>query len=343
MKYYICSDCGKNFDRKSNYVTHLSRNKTCKMMSENYSYHCTKCNTHFTRKNNLNRHRKNCDGKFEHIFIEKERIKQEKIEKEKINQINENMKNINNLLEQIVTKKSDNSDNNSDNNSVNSHNSNNSNVNITNNNITNTNNINKNNKNCNNNNNSNNTNNIQINQYICNYIDSKIEKEELNLMLDKYEPVFESIKHIFCNKDKPENHNILVSDKSRNTVSVYENNEWTNKNKKYLYRYIFNKIMKQIDGLIIEKNNLNIENDDSTAIFFDDIKGNDDITYGDVKLIKFNKEKKYFLNPLNIKKYDLRLNNVFYNVNMMILETKLKNEIFIKTSKTFCIIADKNN
>jgi hypothetical protein len=179
------------------------------------------------------------------------------------------------------------------------------------------------------------TNNIQVNVYVNNYTDSKLECSELKLILNNDEPIFEGVKHIFCNENKPENHNVLVTDKSRNTVAVYENEKWTNKDKNHLYRVLFGQVMKQIDELIIKNNNLDIDRNKVNVVFFDDDTNNngDEITYNGNDLTDFNDEKKYFLNPSNIKKYKSRLNNVFYNANEMVANTKIKNDKFIKNYK----------
>ena len=162
----------------------------------------------------------------------------------------------------------------------------------------------------------------------------------MKLLLNNYEPIFEGIKHIFCNEDKPENHNILVTDKTRDTVSVYENEKWTNKNKNHIYRFLFGQVMKQMDNLIIDNNNLNIDLEKTNVVFFDEL--GEKITYNNSDLKDFNSEKKYFLNPSNIKKYKSRLNNVFYDANKIVTKTKIKNKKFTKTKKDLDLILEKN-
>ena len=137
MTCYTCDDCGKNFDRKSSYVNHINRSKSCKTTLNELTYKCSNCKSYFSRKNNLQRHLKICKCKYE---------------KEIDNDLLENAKNeIISHINNVFGKKNNNNDNNNDNNDIN---------------ITNNNN--------NNNNNINSNNNVNINVYLNSYTNSNL-------------------------------------------------------------------------------------------------------------------------------------------------------------------------
>ena len=60
-----------------------------------------------------------------------------------------------------------------------------------------------------------------------------------------------TIKNIFLNPEKPENHNIYIADKSRGFVKVYNNGLWETKN--------MNIIVDKIIDSVVEYFNLSIE------------------------------------------------------------------------------------
>jgi DNA-directed RNA polymerase subunit RPC12/RpoP len=66
MVFYICEKCGKEFNRKSNYMYHIENVKNCDKIKENQNFKCNYCNTLFTLKNNLKRHEKFCKEKIKY-------------------------------------------------------------------------------------------------------------------------------------------------------------------------------------------------------------------------------------------------------------------------------------
>lgn len=63
---YQCDKCKKQFDRKSNYLNHLNRQKKCTFQSKTkklISFKCQDCNKSFSRKQSVDRHMPVCKGK----------------------------------------------------------------------------------------------------------------------------------------------------------------------------------------------------------------------------------------------------------------------------------------
>jgi len=67
MVFYNCEKCGKEFNRKSNYLYHIENVKDCIKIKNNQNFKCLFCNTLFTLKNNLKRHEKCCKNKANYI------------------------------------------------------------------------------------------------------------------------------------------------------------------------------------------------------------------------------------------------------------------------------------
>ena len=315
MVLHVCDNCGRIFGKKSVYVNHLNRKKkcekkiiteptkiiteptkiiithknkckdnTCKKNEENgyednIEYEdkkkitCILCNKKFTRMNNLKRHNNICKMRND-IVKNYNTLKNENLI------LTENLENIKNDLSFIKKNIIEQKDT----------------PNIVNNtnNITNiTNNI---------------TNNTQ-NILLVNFRESKINKEDIELMLLDSNPMLFMLKKMYCNTEIPEQHSILITDKNRNTMKVYENNEWVTKEKTCEIMNILNTTGSQMES--------NIVNYDKT----------------DKKMANYINEKLYYTKNIeNMVKHTERANIVFYDNRQIVLNTIKKNkEIMIKT------------
>ena len=192
----------------------------------------------------------------------------------------------------------------------------------------------------------NNTQNINIeklinnnnNIFIINYKDSKIEDDDMKSILNNNDPILCAVEKIHCSKDAPLQHNILINDKTRNNIYVYENDNWILKDKSDTLKNIYGLAMKNITDKITNSDN-KIE-----EIVNMDIQ----TKYKDTTTDNLVDEKKYFYkNPNNIKKHTKRLNDMFYSHKNMINETKRKNDILVnkknRTNKINNINNDFNN
>jgi len=251
MKEYPCELCKKVFDRKSNYITHINRKIPCvektppnappllpfppqnqdNIKNDNDDeYICEFCKKCFSKKYNLERHLKNVCNKNANIentdklkeledkFIEfkknmeikmNEQIMKLKNDNEKLKKDNEKIKKQikikrtkNVPIKEILSSKP------------------NTNINIVNN-IT-------------NNHNSNNTTNTNTNSNIVNFNNmdySNIDKKLfinplLNMKLYGKEIILKMIENIYINESYPEYQNIIITDKNRGYVKVYNNGKW---------------------------------------------------------------------------------------------------------------------
>jgi uncharacterized C2H2 Zn-finger protein len=52
MVTYKCEECNKEFNQKSNYLSHINRKKSCVLIDNNIIYKCEKCNKEFNHKIN---------------------------------------------------------------------------------------------------------------------------------------------------------------------------------------------------------------------------------------------------------------------------------------------------
>jgi hypothetical protein len=347
MVNYICDKCNKYFERKSTFIKHISKKKSC--LNDKHKYICKYCLNNYNHKSSLCRHYLICDKKtnnmsFENCEInnnsetesennssesennsldnennsvdnennlvnnENNLVKNKIIPYElklnnKIDSLTNKMESLTNIMCQIIDKNLN--KNSIHQNKIIVNNINNGNINI--NNVSNDNND---------------------NFYIKNYNESFVKEEDMIEILTDSEPVMKGIELVYCNKTRPENHSILTTDKVRNNVLVYMNGEWINKNKNYFYRNIFNHIALQIDNLIKKENNIT----DETGIYdtYIDLPQHAKITYKGIEITNFVKEKKYFYNPINIKKTKGRINNMLYNSKIFVSLTKVKNKYCIQ-------------
>jgi hypothetical protein len=93
MVFYNCEKCGKEFNRKSNYLYHINNVSNCVKIKENQIFKCSFCNVPFTLKNNLKRHEKCCKNKEKYM----ENINNEYIKNKISNNIDFNNLDFNNL------------------------------------------------------------------------------------------------------------------------------------------------------------------------------------------------------------------------------------------------------
>ncbi len=339
MVIHTCISCGEMFRKKSVYVKHINRKNPCVKIKnehiepikieqtiieqteieqteieqtiikqqkiepikiETNKIVCNFCNKYFSRIFCLNRHMNICKMKNDITTI-KNNNEILKNDNEILKNDNEILKNDNNALKNdssAITQSIKNIESNlaslqnliieNKNNTINTQNITNNKIdtqNITNNII--------------NNNITNNTQNI----ILINYNDGKINKEDLELILKNGNPILFAIEKMYCNEKNPNQHTVLVTDKNRDSVQVYENKKWIVKEKKYVMINILGNIIKEL-----EHETLNGKNDDETTINFR------------------NEQLYYFKSMENMIKHNTRANNTFYNNRQMILDTKKINE-----------------
>ena len=80
--------------------------------------------------------------------------------------------------------------------------------------------------------NNNNTNNIQLNNYGSEDLSHISDSLKTYLIKHPFGAIQQLIEKIHFNRDKPENTNIMITNKRDNKISVYENGKWVYRNKK---------------------------------------------------------------------------------------------------------------
>jgi hypothetical protein len=259
MVLYECSKCNKEFDRKSNYNNHLNKKKSCDSsdnnnineMNENIindisdvlshfttvknnvsENTCIYCETIFSRTNNLLRHL-NGKCKFKKNFDELEMLK------EKLDSV---INNNDYLAKQIENLRKENEE------SKNTTIYNTKNTNIINN-ITNTNQI-------------NNNLNIQLVQFGNEDIDNMDSNEALNVYMRSTGGNILSnvLKYINLNEKYPQNHNIYITDLSRELVKIFNGKKFIIKKFKNAKEFILGKVVRNTHKLVDKiKNDRNIK------------------------------------------------------------------------------------
>ncbi len=220
MVTYTCKRCLKEFNKKCNYIDHTEKKKspcqqiliqpsqilqppsnTLQSPTEKPCYICEHCDTTFTRKDNLSKHLKNsCKIKKE----QDEKDKQLKLQAIQIQELKQQME----VLIQHIDKKPGKK-------------------------IKTQNNITNNNNNSNTNTNSNNTiNNNIVNNIIVAHGSEDLSKIELNTIMEHlatvdYKNIIPNMaRHIYINKDKPENKNFRIVDLARNKCEYNDGKKW---------------------------------------------------------------------------------------------------------------------
>lgn len=92
-------------------------------------------------------------------------------------------------------------------------------------------------------------NNNNINCYLVNHGSEDYGDVDLKNIFDGESILLKFIEELHCNKNKPEYHNILITDNSRNIVQVYENNKWNVDNKNNVIHSIIGRTIKQLDNV----------------------------------------------------------------------------------------------
>jgi hypothetical protein len=228
MVFYNCEKCGKEFNRKSNYLYHIENVSNCDKIKKKKIHKCNYCDKLFTLKNNLIRHNKICKKKYKNMDM---------------NTIMDIDKNKNNNDETISDKKDEN--NKKSNNEING------NINISN--------IQK--QTINNNQTINNTQNIQI-------LVNPFGKEEIILLPDdlcfdaiknliKGIPLL--IKYVHYNVKFPQNKNIKGKGLCSKYIEIHDGEDWIIDTKKNIIHKLIIDNKDKLDDFFdeqIEKNKI---------------------------------------------------------------------------------------
>ena len=178
---------------------------------ENLKYQCNYCTRFFSTNSNMHKHIKKCqikiqkDNEKEEIF--KKLLHEMKKQNEKLGEIEKQNKELKNEINEIKIKNINNSTINNLNNTNNSNNT-----------LDQSNNI--------------NNYNIQLVAYGKEDYDKLTEKEYKIIINKGFKSVQEAVKSLHFNKNRPENHNIYISNIRDNYVMIYEGNKWELRNRK---------------------------------------------------------------------------------------------------------------
>jgi hypothetical protein len=220
MILYKCEICEKIFSTNGNLKKHKNKQKSCKNISEQQCQYCLKT---FCRKNYVSVHiNKSCKIK-KQLDNDKETIYQNLIKEKQI--MSENMNEINNKLSKLENKQT---------------------TNIINNNIT------------------NNTNNTIINNTINNNIKiTAFGKEDLHKISDAViakimnkglQSVLQLIKYVHYNENKPENHNVYISNLRDSYAMFFNGDDWKLKQKEEIIDQLLDDkkchLLEKFDDLI---------------------------------------------------------------------------------------------
>lgn len=263
MVEYTCNRCNKKYNHKGEYARHISRKNPCKQDCESDNTHkiehigvklaeiskvpqklaelanseinciCLFCNKILSDKYGLQRHLKTCKEKKQKDKTEEDKFK---IMIEMISELkkatSDQMNQIEELKKEIIT------------------NSANKNSNVVNNIV------------------NNQQNNINVNINVNPYKDTNMKflsNEEKKSILSKgYKAVEDLVKIIHFNKDKPENHNIYISNMKGNKVLIYSGDDWNLHDRDDVIQDLyddqtgylcgeFNNLKEQLDASTIKK------------------------------------------------------------------------------------------
>jgi hypothetical protein len=276
MVEYICERCAKKFNKKSNYIAHLSRKNLCKSIcndnkaqknaqkagknsrnEEEKAFFCDNCNKYFLKKYNCERHQKTCKIKNNENL--------EKLYKELLKEMKKQNKEIKMLKEQLYKPKTETK--------INAKN------------ICNNNNINSNNT----------TNNNFVNIVAFGKEDIKyISKQEwIKLLNMKYMSVKGLIEKIHFNDKYPENSNVYISNLKDNYAMFYNGNKWIIETKNEVISNLIDTKTEHLENKFFE-----IINDLPKIVkqkFKEFLENNDDDSYlnnlkNEIKLMLYNKK-----------------------------------------------------
>ena len=264
MVEYKCDKCGKIYSKKFDYNRHMKRKNPCTSSTQNIvvvtqknvdkieqNLKCTYCEQVFSRIDSLNRHTNSfCKIKIKQKENEKEEIFKQLLQ-EMIEQ-NKELKNQINKLEKIGKQNEIILEENKElKNKIGKKNINKRTINNTNNNILDQ---------------SNNINNFNIQLVAYGKEDyDKLTEKEYKIIINKgYKSVQEMVKSLHFHKNRPENHNIYISNIRDNYVMIYDGNKWELRNRKETIEelYIakkdilvekFDELLNKLPGFAIDK------------------------------------------------------------------------------------------
>ena len=211
MVTYKCYDCDKIYNNKCDYNRHLQRKKPCKMKKTSATsakkiaknrqeksttkYQCDFCLNLFTRKDSLDKHLSSrC----------KVKTQQDQNKEQILNDLLEEMKNLRKQNEELKTEMINIKQNNTNINHGNIDNSTNKTI----------------------DNSTNNTININLVAFGKENYDNLTEKDYKNIINKGYKSIQELVKMMHFNKNRPENHNIYISNIRDTYVIVYDGSDW---------------------------------------------------------------------------------------------------------------------
>ncbi|CAH6421531.1 Hypothetical protein KVN_LOCUS343 [uncultured virus] len=294
MKEYKCNRCDKLFIQNIDLMRHNKKKYPCKKSRKNSAelrpilknqnisnensfeenniqkFKCNYCGKYFTRKDSLERHielrcsiKKQQENQKEQIF--NKLLDEMKKQNEKLEEIEKQNQELKKEINYIKTKKKI------------IKNVNNGTINNVNNTLDQSNNI--------------NTFNIQLVAYGKEDYDKLTEKEYRIIINKGFKSVQEMVKSLHFNKNRPENHNIYISNIRDNNIMIYDGNKWELRNRKETIEelYIAKKdiLVEKFDELI---NKLPTYAIDKFERFINDVQDNKikEVILEELKLILYN-------------------------------------------------------
>jgi len=100
----------------------------------------------------------------------------------------------------------------------------------------------------------NNNNTYILNNYGSENWDYMDTKKLQNFLIPPIPAITQVNKHIYCNKEHPENHNMKISSLYGNYIQVFENDEWVHKLKNEVLENIVDKTYGKLDNCYEEVN-----------------------------------------------------------------------------------------
>ncbi len=234
MPKFTCSLCAAEFDYKCSFKYHINRKNPCRVVNvdNDKSLDCEFCNKTYSNKCNLYKHLKICKVKINSSRIVEKNLNENEKKKKKENkemfeslknELSESLKNEfselrSSLKESIVQ----NNPNQKSSNQIT--NNNNNNITIV----------------------------TQVNQnIICNFGKEDLKdfgyKYFMNLLTIPRQSVKKLVEDIHFNPNRPQNMNVILPDRNKSMIYVYENEDWVIANKDHVLYNLVDKNFERVD------------------------------------------------------------------------------------------------